>query len=365
MNHARGSEFLDTLAPIGLLDSVGQAALSRLSKEMRRFYQPGDALALQGEPADHLFIIERGQLKIVADSQVLATRGPGEIVGEQSFIERVPRGATITAITQVQALRIPEADVQQLLQDGVFVRNLLRAMSCKLSESTRDRAIRYRQEGLLLSEFSAHVSPEMAQRLLGTGLNYGQPHIMDGVVLFADIRNFTALSCSMEPLAIAAELTSYINRMVDVIHAHDGYVDKFIGDAVMAVWGLEAHSREEMARLAFQCAKQMVQEASRLMFGGSTLQIGVGLHAGPMFSGNVGGDGKRQFTVLGPTVNLAARIESQAKLLDAPLVLSDTIAAQLRSEDLDSLVVHDDVAIKGANSQTLYTLTFAVDGGRR
>ena len=116
--------------------------------------------------------------------------------------------------------------------------------------------------------------------------------------------------------------------MVKVLHAHHAYVDKFIGDAVMGVWGFPFESEHQMSE-AFACAKQMVARAGAKAIGGKPVRIGVGLSAGSIFCGNIGSDLKRQFTVLGSAVNLAARCESACKELNASIVISENAYAQL------------------------------------
>ena len=178
------------------------------------------------------------------------------------------------------------------------------------------------------------------------------------MVLFSDVRNFTATSAAMPPADVAAQLTPYFDRVVEVLHAHGGMVDKFIGDAVMAVWGgFEPLSTEEMVDRAFACAREMVRTARVMSFGGRPIDIGVGLNFGDVFMGNVGGEGKRQFTVLGDTVNLAARYESQAKELAAPVVMGPSFAGLLRGAERLTLTAHPEIKLKGAEPQTLYTWT--------
>ncbi len=83
------------------------------------------------------------------------------------------------------------------MTNAVFVSNLLRLVSEKLSEATSERAFRYRNEHLLFSEFRAHISPEIVQQLLANGLVYEEPRYIDAIILFADIRSFTERSAGM------------------------------------------------------------------------------------------------------------------------------------------------------------------------
>jgi adenylate cyclase len=142
--------------------------------------------------------------------------------------------------------------------------------------------------------------------------------------------------------------------MVKVLHAHGAYVDKFIGDAVMGVWGLPFESKHQMSE-AFTCAKKMVARAGAKAIGGKPVRISVGLSADSIFCGNVGSDLKRQITVIGSAVNMAARCESACKELNASIVISEDAHAQLGSADAAELVAHHGVSLKGIGDVRLYT----------
>jgi class 3 adenylate cyclase len=123
----------------------------------------------------------------------------------------------------------------------------------------------------------------------------------------------------------------------------------------MAVWGFVPAPVEELALSAYRCAQAMVVAAGARTFAGAPMSIGVGLNAGEVFMGNVGGRGKRQFTVLGSPVNMAARYESASKILGAPLAVGGSLAKSLPQAERDELSAHASVPIKGAPAQTVYT----------
>jgi len=160
----------------------------------------------------------------------------------------------------------------------------------------------------------------------------------------------------MTPEHIAHELNSYLDVIVSVIHRHEGMVDKFIGDAVFALWGI-APGATDPVQQAFACAQEMLNTAAHLSFGGSPIALGIGLNAGRVFIGNVGSEEKRQFTVLGHPVNLAARCESATKELQAPIVMGEHFALRLPPSVCSSLHKHEQIPVKGAGLQTLYAYT--------
>ncbi len=106
---------------------------------------------------------------------------------------------------------------------------------------------------------------------------------------------------------------------------------------------------------AFACAKAMIDTAMQMTFGNKSIAIGISLNAGQVFVGNVGGEGKRQFTVLGTPVNLAARFESETKALGASLVMGKAFCDRLPPNIQEQLAVHESYPIRGAEPQTLYT----------
>jgi adenylate cyclase len=241
------------------------------------------------------------------------------------------------------------------MKDNAFNRNLLRVVSGRLREATEERAIHYRREQLLFAEFRDHSSPEIVNRMLATGVNYGAPHFIDEcVILFSDIRGFTESSSKMAANDIAEQLSLYLDSVVEIIHRHEGLVDKFIGDAVMAIWGY-VPTDDDKAAQAFACAEEMVRVAATMQFGAQPISIGVGLNAGRVFIGNIGGHGKRQFTVLGSPVNLASRYEGHCKKLAVPIVMGEGFQGLLPSDLRSRVVAHHEQVITGTGPQTLYS----------
>jgi len=353
-DHAR-QDFKAELSALEIFKDVPGSLMDQITPEMQQFFPDGTPLFHEGDPADHLFLILHGQVCISAGGMHLVARGPYAIIGEQAFINETNRSATARAQGMVRGLVLPREVVQLLLANPAFSRNLLRQLSTKLAEATSERAFRYRNEQMLFTEFRAHVSPAVANRLLATGRSYGEPRYIDGVILLSDIRSFTDLSASMPSEQVAAELGPYLDATAEIIHRYDGLVDKFIGDAVLAIWGY-AETGMDLAAQALACAKDLVLMAEPLTFGGKPISIGIGLNAGRVFIGNAGGNGKRQFTVLGTPVNLMARYEALTKDLGAPVAVGQAFHERLPEIMQAQLVAHPNVRVKGAAEQTVYTL---------
>ena len=152
-------------------------------------------------------------------------------------------------------------------------------------------------------------------------------------VMFSDLRGFTALSEHAEPAQLVSDLNEYLAAMVEIVFRHRGTLDKFIGDAVMAVWGtVDSAGRHEDARRSVQTALEMLAAVARLRTqwatrGAPELHLGIGIHYGPVIFGNIGSELKMEPTVIGDTVNLASRLESLTKKYGVELLVSDTVAA--------------------------------------
>jgi adenylate cyclase len=178
-------------------------------------------------------------------------------------------------------------------------------------------AERIRREALVRSNFERYFAPQLAARIAhsadATKLGGEKRQV---VVLFSDIRGFTALSETMNPDAMASLLTEYFTEMVECVFRHDGTLDKFIGDAVMAQWGAPLGNPDDADR-AMRSALDMMEALRTLNTqwksqGRPTLEIGIGLNQGEAFAGNIGSERRLEFTVIGDTVNTASRLCSAA-----------------------------------------------------
>jgi len=136
-------------------------------------------------------------------------------------------------------------------------------------------------------------------------------------IFFADIRGYTSFSETKDPEYIIGVLNEYFSQAVEIIVRHKGFIDKFIGDAIMAAWGVPMMSEEEDAIQAVSCAleiQELIRSEDRTFFVGdaSNLKVGIGMHTGPLVAGNLGSAQRMDYSVIGDTVNVAARLEGVA-----------------------------------------------------
>ena len=204
-----------------------------------------------------------------------------------------------------------------------------------------DIVIERREKKQLRSTLERYVSRNVVKELLDAPDQFMRATVGEMrpvTVLFSDIRNFTRFAASLDSKALVAQLNEYFSVMVDCVFAHGGTLDKFIGDAVMAVWG-NAHSEGPAgdARNAVACAIAMRKELARLnaLWSASSqprLKIGIGLNAGEVVVGNIGSASRMEFTVIGDAVNMAWRLQEYSKLAETDVVLGDSVVELLGSD---------------------------------
>ena len=153
-------------------------------------------------------------------------------------------------------------------------------------------------------------------------------------VLFSDIRGFTSMSESMPPEEVVRLLNTYLTKMTENVFRNDGLLDKYIGDAIMAVYGAPIF-RPDHAVLACKTALGMMSALFELQAewkdqGSQVLDIGIGINTGPMVVGNMGSLTRFDYTVIGDAVNLGSRIESLNKDYGTHILLSEHTYAQVR-----------------------------------
>lgn len=147
-------------------------------------------------------------------------------------------------------------------------------------------------------------------------------------IFFADIRGYTSFTEGRDPAYIVKVLNEYFNEAVEIVVKHKGYIDKFIGDCIMAAWGVPIEHMDEDATSAVSAAveiQELVASTNRAFFKGeaSQLRVGIGMHTGPLVAGNLGSVRRMDYTVIGDTVNVASRLEGVAGP-DEVIITEDT-----------------------------------------
>ncbi len=225
------------------------------------------------------------------------------------------------------------------------------------TDQTRERALKDRmnvvveERRAIKDMFSRYLSTEVVQHLMespeqvrlgGAGKK--------ATVFFADIRGYTSFSEGRSPEYIVEVLNEYFSQAVEIVLKHRGFIDKFIGDCIMAAWGVPMTSEQEDARNAVACAleiQKLIADPRRTFFRGDAehLRVGIGLHTGYLVAGNLGSARRMNYSVIGDTVNVAARLEGVAKAGEV-IITEDT---RLLLGNAFLLEEREPVRVKGKN----------------
>jgi adenylate cyclase len=173
--------------------------------------------------------------------------------------------------------------------------------------------------------FGTHVSPKVAEALLKSGGDFaGEQKFV--CVMFLDIRNFTSFSERTSPKDVVAFLDVLFEPLVTIVSRHGGIVNKFLGDGFMAVFGAPI-AEGQPCREGILASLEIVKEVDAMVSAGKIppTKVGIGLHAGEAITGTVGARSRKEYTVIGDTVNLAARIEQLTKKFGADVLISDAV----------------------------------------
>lgn len=173
--------------------------------------------------------------------------------------------------------------------------------------------------------FGKFVSQEIAEQVLKGEIRLGGER-KTAAVFFSDIRQFTSISEKLEPEEVVEFLNQYMTRMVKCINDTGGVVDKYIGDAIMAVWGapISTGNDTENAVNSALAMRKSLAEFNRGRGGvkNPVIKIGCGINTGPVLAGQIGSEERMEYTVIGDTVNLASRIEALNKTLGTDILIS-------------------------------------------
>ncbi len=214
-------------------------------------------------------------------------------------------------------------------------------------KNSRD-AEQLRREATVRSNFERYFAPNVAADIAQQeGIIRQGGERRPTTVLFSDIRGFTAMAESMGPDAIALLLSEYFTEMVEVIFEHGGTLDKFIGDAIMALWGAPIAHADDPGR-AVRAAIAMQRSIAKLnerwaSQGRPEIGVGIGINHGEVFAGNIGSHRRLEYTVIGDAVNVAARLCAQASPNE--ILVSEALLGVVR--DQVSCEFLPEMALKG------------------
>lgn len=186
-------------------------------------------------------------------------------------------------------------------------------------------------------------------------------------ILFSDIRSFTTLSETMHPQKLLNFLNNYFEYMNDVIHFNQGFIDKFVGDSIMALFDSREETNQALhAQNAVQTAIQMIEvlkvyNQQQIKLGNPAISIGIGIHTGSVIIGTVGSQDRMDSTVLGDNVNLASRLEALTKSYGANIIISEKTFRLLEYPQFFQVRVLDWARVRGKKQPLRFFEVFNAD----
>ena len=211
-----------------------------------------------------------------------------------------------------------------------------------LADSFNDMADSLAEKEFMRDTFGKIVDPEVRDYLMSGAGKKSLGETLGGetrevTVLFCDIRSFTAMSEKMAAAEVVSLLNRYFTALGQCITSHHGIINKYIGDAIMAIFGAPV-SLPNSALDAFEAALDMRQTLVKLnkdfkKEGLPELKFGIGIHTGPVFAGTIGAETRMEYTVIGDTVNTASRLESLCKTYSTDLLISESSAEKIGDKD--------------------------------
>jgi adenylate cyclase len=265
------------------------------------------------------------------------------LFGSVRIARRVVRPVTVLAGAANRISRGDYVNVEQLAPGVVQQNDEIGKLAAAFDNMSKGLAERDKMRDVL----GKVTSPAVAERMLGTQVALGGEE-REVTVLFADIRNFTSICESLTPQESVTLLNRYLECISSVIDRHEGVIDKYIGDGVMALFGAPVGDATDASR-AVRGALAMVSEVEAL---GKRLaeeglphpEIGVGVNTARVIAGNIGSVTRLNYTVLGDGVNLAARLEGLTKRYQVPVIVGE---ATRREVPEFAYVELDRVRVKG------------------
>ncbi|MCG8543609.1 MAG: adenylate/guanylate cyclase domain-containing protein [Alphaproteobacteria bacterium] len=243
---------------------------------------------------------------------------------------RLPSGARLDAFLQPTFVDIGGVvrDIfLVLVVTGVLASVVwrMRRLAFQQADAERERA-----------NLARYFSPNLVDELTRDHDSLDAEHEREAAVMFLDIRGFTAFAEQLPPQIVLELLRSFHRRMSQQVFAHNGTLDKYIGDGLMATFGVPKKGPRDACN-AVACALAMQESVEawnvkRAERGWQPIEIAVGIHYGPVVTGDIGSEERLEFAVIGDTVNVASRIESLTRDLDTPIALSDDVVAAAHAQ---------------------------------
>jgi len=291
-----------------------------VGKENIKKFPAGSIIFEEGDYGHEMYIIRSGEIEIYRSRDtgqtILAKLKHGDFFGEMAVFTGMTRSASARTLTECELQIVTKGTFDQLVKEPVVWRMLQ-----KMSDRIRD--FDDKVEDLLVEDqlkkvvqlFRRYVAPTVVDEILKQS-DVDKTIDLSGelrevTVLFADIRNFTTIAEKMQPQEVVELLNTYLGEMTHVVFRYDGTVDKYIGDAVMAIFNAPVKQKNH-ALLAVSAAFNIQKVITDLQKENKEIAVGVGINTGSAILGNIGTELHLDYTVVGDAVNIASRLCREA-----------------------------------------------------
>lgn len=310
-----------------------------LSTSILRRFPSGDRVFSSGGQSDCLLLLLSGTVTLTVSGTIIASRGPDEWIGEQGVLDSAGRSAEAIAQTETTVLVVPsQSFLVACSTSSTLSLNLARLISSKLRESSLGRGEFYSRELRLLAAVRNRVSDEAFNTIFTDYMETDvkrapdfvpvAPRKEDAVVMVTDIRSFTSITEQLDLAGIQTFLRRYFTDIVEILERNSLYIDKFIGDGVLAysLPRITPDSHERAVRAAIELTGL---PGDYLHSPPMRTRTGVGIHCGEVLVGDFGAASHFEYTIIGDPVNVASRLQDKTKDDRTSVIVSSEVHGHL------------------------------------
>jgi len=304
------SRYVKSVEASGLVDDVSDT----MALDPRPYrYTERNYVCRHGDAAESLWVIVSGSVAVREDNRTLFIRGKNEVVGEQNILGNGCRRwyDLIVNENQAELLEISKNNIENHPEADMIWRNIAKIISLKLKDASIKTSVLSKQLEDDTRILHAYTNEYALSRRLQSGGGHRTDHRVDrAIVWFSDVVDFSRYAKELVPTRTADIVQRFFNAQSLPIANHGGYIDKFIGDGLMAFWVLSEGEKPSSKCLeTLRAAEEAVEAVSGIHIGKEPLRLRIGLQIGLVLSGDFGSTSRHQFTLIGPEVNKAARLE--------------------------------------------------------